>query len=213
MTEAILFDFDGTLINTNDLIFTSYRYAFKTVQNREISMEEMIGMYGRPLAQTLEAYGDDKDELTRVYREFNSKMHDELIKKFDGAAEGVKKLKELGMKMAIVTSKRIDMLKKGIEFLGLSDCFDALITPDDTTKHKPEPEPVLKACEKLEVDPKNAIMVGDSVFDIKSGIAAGCRTCAVTYTLTEHKVLLDLGIDYFVNSILEFADIIEKELV
>lgn len=211
MIKAVLFDFDGTLINTNDLIFTSYRYAFKTVQNREISIEEMLQMYGRPLRLSLEKYGDDKEELYKVYRDYNAKMHDELIKKFDGAAEGVKKLKECGIKLAIVTSKRIDMLKKGIEFLGLTGYFDVLITPEDTKKHKPDPEPVLTACERLGVSPSEAVMVGDSVFDIKAGIAAGCKTCAVKYSLTDKNLLLDLGIDYFVDTISEFADKIINE--
>jgi len=212
MIKAILFDFDGTLINTNDLIFTSYRHAFKTVQNREIKMPEMLEMYGRPLAVSLEKYGEDKEKLYKAYREFNANSHDELIKKFEGAAEGVKKLKELGLKLAVVTSKRIDMLRKGIDFLGLTGCFDALVTPDDTKKHKPDPEPVLKACELLGVEPKNAVMVGDSIFDIKAGINAGAKTCAVKYSMTEHSVLLDLGLDYFVDTIIEFADIIEKEI-
>jgi pyrophosphatase PpaX len=91
MKKAVLFDFDGTLINTNELIFSSYKVAFKTVLNREIEMEEMLNLYGRPLHASLMEYGEACERLCQVYREFNLENHDKLAKPFDGALTGVKK--------------------------------------------------------------------------------------------------------------------------
>lgn len=170
--KAVLFDFDGTLLNTNELIFTSYEYAFQTVLGRSITDEEIHNLYGKPLYSSLAAYGEHQDELYRVYREFNESHHDELVKKFDGAAEGVRKLKEHGYLTSIVTSKRKCTLEMGIKILGLDDCFDVLITPENTTLHKPNPEPVLKACELLNVSPTEAIMIGDSIFDFQCALNA-----------------------------------------
>lgn len=149
MIKAVLFDFDGTLINTNELIFESYNYAFKKVFGRNIKNEEFLKLYGRPLRNSLiEEYGIYGDELTNRYRFFNAENHDKLVKSFPGTYEGLYLLKENGYKLGIVTSKRLHMVMRGINFLSLNDLFMAIITPDDTEKHKPDPEPILLGCKK-----------------------------------------------------------------
>lgn len=210
MIKAILFDFDGTLLNTNDLIFASYSHAFMTVMGRDITEEEIHSLYGKPLYSSLAVYGDYQDDLYREYRRFNSDNHDRLVKFFDGAAEGVKLLKESGYKTAVVTSKRADTLKRGIKLLGLDGYFDILITPDDTDKHKPDPTPVLVACERLGVKAEESIMVGDSIFDMQCAKSAGAEFAAVTYSTTL-DVLLENKPEYVSDTIEEFAvEIIEK---
>ncbi len=211
MIKAVLFDFDGTLIDTNDLIYKSYCYAFNKIYGRDIKKEEFLNLYGRPLTEALsETYGVDGKEILKEYQIFNEENHDKLVKAFPGAVEGLKYLKEHGIKIGVVTSKRQSTLEKGINFLGINGIFDVLITPDDTKKHKPNPEPVLLGCEKLCEKPENTVYVGDSVFDIKAGIAAKVKTCVVSYSLTEKEKILKLNPDYFVDSIYEFAEIITK---
>ena len=206
--EAVLFDFDGTLINTNDLCFDSYRYAFRSVLKREIEMSEILNLFGRPLDISLADYGDAQADLCREYRKFNEANHDKLIKKFDGAAEGVKMISQLGLKIAIVTSKRAHMCKEGLKWLGIEEYIDVLVTPEDTSEHKPNPAPLLLACERLGVKPQNALMVGDSLFDMMAGKAAGTGLCAVKYSVTPHEELEKMGLDYFVGSIIELAEIL-----
>lgn len=209
MIKGILFDFDGTLINTNELIFNSYKEAFKRVLNRDISREEILTLYGRPLYSSFAVYGDAQDELYRVYREFNEARHDFLAKPFDGVISGVKKIIEKGYLVGIVTSKRLELVKRGIKILTLCDEFDVIVTPDDTKKEKPDPEPVLCGCEKLGLLPSEVIYVGDSEFDMASGRSAGCEICAVNYTVTPHERLLDFNPDYFIDSITNLAEILE----
>lgn len=210
MIKAVLFDFDGTLMNTNDLIFESYGYAFRQVLGRDVTDEEIHNMYGKPLYSSLAKYGDKQDEIYRVYREYNEKNHDRLVKFFDGAAEGVRILHENGYKLAVVTSKREVTLKRGIKLLGLEDCFDVLITPADTDKHKPDPTPVLVACERLGVKPGESVMVGDSVFDLQCGKGAGTKLAAVTYSTT-FDALKEYHPEYVVDTLAELADIIINE--
>lgn len=207
--EAVLFDFDGTLINTNDLCFDSYRYAFRRVLNREIEMTEILNLFGRPLDISLGDYGDAQEALCREYRKFNETNHNKLVKRFDGAEEGVRMIYEQGFKTAIVTSKREHMCREGLKWLGIEDCIDVLVTPEDTNKHKPDPAPILLACERLGVEPSRALMVGDSIFDMAAGKAAGTGLCAVKYSVTPHEKLKEMGLDYFVESLVELAELLK----
>lgn len=207
--EAVLFDFDGTLINTNDLCFDSYRYAFRRVLNREIEMTEILNLFGRPLDISLGDYGDAQEALCREYRKFNETNHNKLVKRFDGAEEGVRMIYEQGFKTAIVTSKREHMCREGLKWLGIEDCIDVLVTPEDTNKHKPDPAPILLACERLGLEPARALMVGDSIFDMAAGKAAGTGLCAVKYSVTPHEKLEEMGLDYFVESLVELAELLK----
>ena len=206
MIKAVLFDFDGTLIDTNELIFESYRIAFRTVLNREIDMDEILTLYGKPLFPSLIQYGEAGKRLYEVYREFNEKNHDFIAKPFDGAYDGVKLLRENGFLIGVVTSKRLPMVSRGIEkILGLGGMFDIIVTPDDTEKTKPDPEPIFYACDKLNILPDEAVYVGDSVFDMQAGTAAGTRLCAVKYSVDKPQNLLKFKPEYYVDSIAEFA--------
>lgn len=210
MIDTVLFDFDGTLLNTNFLIFDSYEYAFKKVIGRSITKEEIHNLYGRPLYPSLAEYGDAQDELYSEYRKFNMENHDKLVRTFPDAAKGVIKLKKKGYKLAVVTSKRYDTLIMGLDILGLGDTFDVLITPNDTDKHKPHPMPILIACEKLDAKPENSIMVGDSIFDFECGKNAGTYLAGVNYSTTKNK-LIEYTPLYMVDTIDELAEKIINE--
>ncbi|MBQ9757828.1 MAG: pyrophosphatase PpaX [Clostridia bacterium] len=210
MIKAVLFDFDGTLIDTNELIFKSYRTAFRKVLNREIDDEEILKLYGRPLRGSLMEYGEPGEMLYTVYREFNEAQHDLLAKPFEGVQEGLEEINKKGYKMGIVTSKRMPLVERGLELLGISAFFDVVITLEDTSKGKPDPEPLLLGCTKLSVLPEEAIYVGDSIFDMEAAKNADCKLCAVKYTLTDHKKILSYNPDFFVETIKELADYLEE---
>lgn len=212
MKKAILFDFDGTLINTNDLIFEAYKIAFKTVLNREPKTEEMLKFYGRPLRASMMEYGGAAERLCDVYRKFNDENHDKMVKGFLGAREGVEELKKKGYKLGIVTSKRLHMVERGLKIIKMDGLFDTIVTPDDTQKAKPDPEPVLCGCSRLGVSPEDTVYVGDSVFDMESGRRAGTKLCAVTYSLTPQDQLLAFSPEFVVDNIKVLADKMERVL-
>ena len=211
MIKAVLFDFDGTVINTNDLIIESYKHAFHKVQGREVDLNEILGLFGRPLVASMRGdYGDDGDALVKAFRDFNESRHDDIVTAFPGVPENIIAIKNAGYKIGVVTSKRREMLMRGINLIGLRGVFDVLIGAEDTKEHKPNPEPICKACEILNVSPRESVYVGDSVFDMLCGKNAGAVTVGVSYTLTDPEKLKAAGMDYFVKDIWDFDKTVLK---
>lgn len=193
MIKAILFDLDGTLLDTNELIYNSFCHTFNEFINREVSKSEITNLYGKPLEYSFSSYTEDKelvDKMIKVYREYNLKHHDNMCVPFDGVVELLTKLKNKGIKLGIVTSKKKDTAIRGMKVGKILDFMDVIITPEVTKKHKPHGEPALKACEILNVSPSETIMVGDSSYDLLCGKRAGCYTCGVHYTAINIEELL-----------------------
>lgn len=218
MIKALLFDFDGTLADTNELIFKSFRHVLDNNGYNDVSDKIVYGFFGEPLHKTLGRYSKSKsvDELIEEYREFNNFHHDSMIKPFETVSETLKYFKDKGYKLAVVTSKYERLARHGAKCLGIEDYFDIFVTPADTNLHKPDKEPVEFACNKLNIAPKEAIMVGDSNFDIMSGKSAGAYTAAVNYSLLERDILLNAEPDFFINNLSDLKEIVtmidEKEM-
>jgi pyrophosphatase PpaX len=217
LIKAILFDLDGTLINTNNLIVKTFQFVLKERLKLDVKREELVKYFGEPLRDTMNRYyPQNPDLLVQAYKEHNVKIHDKLAEKFEGVEEGLFQLKELGYKIAVVTSKKRITAERGLKLFNLYDIMDAIVTPEDTQKHKPNPEPVLKACDLLKVNSEEAIMVGDSHNDILSGKNAKCLTCLVKYTAVPLNGLLKHNPDYVIDSITDIPHIIkelEKEAI
>lgn len=211
MIRAVLFDLDGTLLNTNELIYNSFCHAFKSVLKIELPKEEITRLYGKPLNKSLVKYTDNEEELENLitaYRTYNAEHHDGMCEPFSGVMELLKALKDKGIKLGIVTSKRKDVAERGMKLGKVFDFMDVVISPELTEKHKPEGEPAIKACEILGVDPSEALMVGDSSYDLLCGKNAGCFTCGVEYTALELKELLDVEPTYMVKDPLDILKLV-----
>ncbi|WP_125154678.1 pyrophosphatase PpaX [Clostridium rectalis] len=212
MFKAILFDLDGTLINTNNLILQSFRYTLREFSIEGVKDMEIINTFGQPLLEAMELFSEDKaKDLVKTYLEYNRIKHDELTKKIEGVEEGLVLLKEKGIKLAVVTSKRRQVALRGLKLFNLDKYMDIVVCPEDTKRHKPEAEPVLKACEILKILPEDALMVGDSHNDILCGKNAGAKTCLVKYTALCMNELMTYSPDYIIDSLVEINLIIDKE--
>jgi pyrophosphatase PpaX len=181
---AALFDFDGTLVDTTDLIYQSMRHATGEVLGREISRDVLMANVGQPLPRQMELLSAEHAEaLLDSYRLHNEENHDALIKEFPGVEKSLARLKGAGVRVGVVTSKRrfsVDMALKN--FPGLGDVVDQWVTMEDTTEHKPRPEPLLKGLEMLgNVPREQAAYVGDSPFDVTAAKAAGVESVAVSW--------------------------------
>jgi pyrophosphatase PpaX len=181
---AALFDFDGTLVDTTDLIYQSMRHATGEVLGREISRDVLMANVGQPLPRQMELLSAEHAEaLLDSYRLHNEANHDALIREFPGVEESLARLKAAGVRVGVVTSKRrfsVDMALK--KFPGLGDVVDQWVTMEDTTEHKPRPEPLLKGLEMLgNVPREQAAYVGDSPFDVTAAKAAGVESVAVSW--------------------------------
>lgn len=211
MIKAVLFDLDGTLINTNDLILDSFKYTYKTVLNKYINDDEIIASFGKPLNITFSYYDKDRvDELTNVYIEYNRANHDKKCKVFDNVKDLIEELKRNNIKIGIVTSKREAMAKRGLEINDLLKDMDVIMTPEKTKKHKPDAEPVIEACKELGIKTKEAIMVGDSNYDILSGNKAGCYTIAVDYSILSKSEINKAKPNFWISNPMEIINIVNE---
>jgi pyrophosphatase PpaX len=181
---TVLFDFDGTLIDTNEVIIQSFQYTFRKVLGKEMPLAEIISNFGEPLAVTMEKMLDiPPEEAMAIYREYHYDKFDELIEIFPGMLDLIHLLKKQGYKLAIVTSRLRHTTMKGLEKYGLEGIFDYVLTADDTDKHKPDPTPITMTLEKLGSKPTEAIMIGDSMFDILCAHNAGVESVLVGWAI------------------------------
>lgn len=212
MIKAVLFDLDGTLLDTNDLILASFKEAFSKCLDIDLEDSEIANHFGKPLQYSFSSYGDKNkvEEMIKTYRDYNDKNHDNQCRPFDGVHEVLQTLKDIGIKIAIVTSKRKIMSERGMKISAIYDYIDVIITPECTEKHKPNKDPALKACELLNVHPEHSIFVGDSTFDILCGKDAGCYTCAVRYTALPIEELEKVQPDFFISKFSELLSVINE---
>ncbi len=210
--NGILFDLDGTLIDTSNLIIRSFQHTFNLHYGRPLTPEEIYAFFGKPLKAAMEYYGPDKVEaLTKTYREFNLAHHDQLTAGFAGVPETIQKLYNAGILMAIVTSKTKSTAIRGLKLFDMDKYFPVVIGHEECQRHKPDPEPVLLALEKIKLAPSDCLMVGDSPFDLASARAAGVKTAAVRWTEITWDSLLAENPDYILNTINDLLTICELE--
>jgi len=180
--QAVFFDLDGTLIDTRELILDSFRYACDTILGYSIPDEQLLKLVGVPLPKQMEMLAPEHAEaMVIAYRENNRKRHDALIESFPGVRETLLELRERGLPLAVITSKMHEFAMMGLRSFDLEDFFEFLIGPDDCPIHKPEPEPLLLAAERLGLDPKNCVYIGDSPYDMQAAVAAGMRALGVEW--------------------------------
>lgn len=191
--DAILFDFDGTIADTYDLILSSFRHAVADVLGRELPDETLMSKVGQPLAVQMWDFAEDEgthEALCRSYRAHNAIVHDEMIAPFPLVHDTLTALASQGIACAVVTSKRHDAAMRGISRLGLEGAFSLVVGSDDFPLHKPDPGPIAFAASSLGFDPRRCAYVGDSPFDMQAGTAAGCYTVAVSWGMFSEEALL-----------------------
>ncbi|TFE24761.1 pyrophosphatase PpaX [Cohnella luojiensis] len=193
--KAVLFDLDGTIIDTNELIIQSFFHALKGVVPEGFGREHIIPSMGQPLTTQLQEFSGQEDvaHLTQAYREYNHLRHDEMVALFPGVAEAVKQLHAAGIQLGIVTTKMRATTLRALELLGLRDYMETIVTLDDVEHAKPHPEPVEKAMQALGSVPSETLMVGDSSVDMKSAIAAGAIPVGVAWSLKGERNLFEAG--------------------
>jgi pyrophosphatase PpaX len=188
--RAVLFDLDGTLVDTTELILASCAHTFERHLGMTPSREAVIATFGRSLPEVLwemayEAGLPDPDvvaaAMLATYREHNDTVHDELIRPFEGIEPMLALLRASGRRLGLVTSKREGAARRGLARYGLERFFDVLVFHDDTSRHKPHPDPLLAAAGRSGVAPAETAYVGDSVHDIVAGRAAGMLTVAALW--------------------------------
>lgn len=200
--ETVLFDLDGTVIDSGAIILASMRHATHEVLGREYDDQELMAAVGGPgLEAQMAAIAPDRvDELVRVYREHNEPLHDQL-ECCAGMDDVLVRLKEEGRRLGIVTAKRRATVELAFARLPLAHLFETVVGGDETERHKPDPEPLLLAAERLGAAAAETAYVGDSPFDVRAAKAAGMHAVAVTWGRIHDRERLDAeGPDAIVDS-------------
>ncbi|MFA4966341.1 MAG: HAD-IIIA family hydrolase, partial [Thermoleophilia bacterium] len=206
--DPVVFDLDGTVVDTVELIVESFRYATRTVLGVELPDEVITAGVGQPLlAQMQHLSAERARELYDVYREYNHRRHDELIRGYDGVPEVLAELRSAGRRLGIVTSKSDDTTQMAFRAVGLEEQFDVVVTAGDTTEHKPSPEPLRLCLRRLGADAEGSIYVGDSPVDIQAGAAAGMATAAVAWGVFGREALLAVAPDFWLDEPRELLDL------
>ncbi|TVX99172.1 pyrophosphatase PpaX [Cohnella terricola] len=192
---TVLFDLDGTIIDTNELIIQSHMHALRGSVPEGFGREQIIPLMGMPLTLQMELFSGRKDvaSLVHAYREYNLIKHDEMVSLFPEVRETLEELRGAGVRMGIVTTKKRETTLRALKLLEVYSFMDTIVSLDDVEHAKPHPEPVAKAIEALGAEPSKTLMVGDSSMDIESAIAAGAVPVGVAWSLKGEQALLDVG--------------------
>ena len=206
--KGVLFDLDGTLIDSYELILTSFRYTINEICGKNVPDEELMAKVGQPLATQMWDFAETEEEHKRlldIYRTHNESIHDKTIHSFPGVKEALVILQDAGLLLGVVTSKMSPLAARGLRACGLFDFFDFVVSPDTFPEHKPAPGPVKHSCELLKLKPSECIYLGDSPFDMQAGIAAGCVSVAALWGMFSKGELLANNPDYTCKSMKDFA--------
>ncbi len=213
--RVMLFDFDGTLVNTTPLILRSFRATWAKFFGFTLDDRTFIKTFGmlihtaiKQLIELSAANGQialpndlnaEAEEVLHVYRAFNLKWHDEMIEPFPNIVEVLEELRLRHLRLGVVSSKIRKGVEHGLNLFQMAELFDVIIGAEDVDNHKPHPEPLLKAMERLEAMPRETIFIGDSTHDIVAGRAAQMLTAAATWGPFQREDLESLLPDYLLD--------------
>src|SRR5690625_35905 len=207
--ETVLFDLDGTLINSNELIYLSFAHTMETY-GFKFTAEELKAFNGPPLWDTFNKFNPGQEEkMIQTYREHNHLIHDDYVRVFPYVIETIKQLKDKNIQIGIVTSKMRSGVTHGLTFTTLDQYIDTVVTVDDVTHSKPHPESVIKAMEQLNGEPRTTLMVGDNSHDILAGQRAGVWTAGVAWTDKGKDYLASYKPTYMLEDMRALLEIVE----
>ena len=200
--QTVLFDLDGTLIDSVRLILDSYHHTLAAHGIPPRSDEEWLRGVGTPLSVQFAEWSDDRstlDALIATYRAYNLAHHDRMVTIYPGVAQAIEAIRASGRRTGLVTSKNRQGALRGLALVKLEAMMDVLVCADEVTNPKPHPEPVEKAVALLGADPRTTVYVGDSIHDLVSGRAAGVRTAAALWGPFGRSQLEGAAPDYWLE--------------
>lgn len=206
---TVLFDLDGTLIDSYALIAAAFRHAARAVLGRELDDDQVAVKWGEPLPARFAHVAPNRvAALVDAYTAYYDVHHARLCAPFPGVPAMLAALGSRGCRLGVVTSKRRRSTAQALEGFGLTAWIRAAVTAEDVPAPKPAPDPVLEALRRLGSSPEEAVVVGDGVFDIRAARAAGVLSAAATWGTREGPALLAAGPDYVVATPQEVVSLV-----
>ena len=212
--KNILFDFDGTLADTSGLVMDSWQHTFQTLTGNRADDRLIYRTFGERLADTMARFFPEHDVEVplKIYRDYQISLGDKVWSLIDGMEELVEALQARGIKIGIVTSRLPGSTFHALEYFGMEDTFQAVVTCEDTHAHKPEPEPALIGLERLGALADETLFIGDTKYDIGCAHNAGIRAVLVTWTpcMDEEDKVGIFKPDFEIAHPLDLLEVIEK---
>lgn len=206
--KAVLFDVDGTLLNTTELIYQAFEHSLKTHGHKVLGREEMAATIGNSLEDCYLDFAPNGDPvlLSKTHNEFQLKNTDLAIA-FPDTIETLGKLKEMGFKMAGITNRWKSSGVLSVKHTGIDKYLEFVLYRDDVRKLKPDPEPIKKALKNLGLKKDQAIMIGDSNVDVLCGKNAGVETIGVTFGFGGEQIK-NFSPDFIIDKLSELPEIL-----
>ncbi|WP_202079202.1 pyrophosphatase PpaX [Caldalkalibacillus salinus] len=216
---TVLFDLDGTILDTNELIISSFLHTLNQYYpEKAYTRDHIIPHMGKTLVDMMTIFAEEAEtdteriqDMIQVYREHNLRVHDDMVEAFPHAYDVIQTLHDRGVKLGIVTTKQRKTAMMGLELCGLKPFMQTVITIQDVDHPKPHPEPVLKAMSELGALAPTTLMVGDSRYDIESAQRAGIDSAGVAWTLKGVDYLQSFSPTYMLESMQDLLTI-QQEL-
>lgn len=209
MIKLLIFDFDGTLADTRELIVETNLRSMRALGLPEKEEGSICATIGLPLVDGfLKMYPDISADIipewVRTYRELFEQLKGQFVPGlFPHVKETLSNLQERGFTLTVASSRKTSSLKEFLENMGLAPFFSYVLGVDDVAHAKPHPEPVLKTLKDLSFAPDEAMVIGDMPVDIQMGLGAGVWTCGVSYGNADRQQLLDAGAHYVIDDFAE----------
>lgn len=210
--RAVLFDLDGTLIDTIELILSSFRFSTASVLGEALPDDVLLRDVGTPLVKQMASISPEHaEELVRVYRAHNAIHHDTMAAEYPGTAAALRAIRDAGYPVGVVTSKFAVGARRGIRLFNLERHIDVIVGADDVEIHKPDPYPLRRGAELLGMELAECAYVGDSPHDMAAAVAGGAVSVAALWGPFPRQDVLAHGPDYALESITELPGILGIE--
>jgi len=210
LLKSVLFDLDGTLIDSIPLIRSSFIHTFNQL-GIPWGKGEVLGTIGLPLRDVAKHYAPGNEELfLDVYAKYQREVQEEMLHPFPGTIDSLIHIRKKGYLTGVVTSKRRKPTRESLNITGINDFIDVVVTVEDTDQPKPHPDSLLSALKQLSVPPAEAVYIGDSIYDIMTGKNAGTATIGVTWGIAAKKDLANQHPDFLVDTWEELITALNK---
>lgn len=205
--DGIIFDIDGTIVQSNELIFATFNHVTEKFLGKSTSPEEIIALFGPTEGVIIEQlFSDNFNEVMLDYYKFYKENHSKMAKVFDGITELITELKKRNILLSVYTGKGKGSTEITLDELGLINLFDMVVTGDDIIGHKPSPEGVDVFVNKYNLNRSRVLMVGDAPPDVKAAKATGIKIASVLWDSYAKEQVLQMGSDYYFETVEELSN-------
>lgn len=213
MFRYLLFDLDGTILDTNELILTSFEHTLQQCLNYDVQRSELMKIFGEPLRKQMAYFCPERvDELCQAYRDFYAEHASKLTKTFPGVKETLAQLQREQIPMGVVTNKYRAPTEIALQEFGLMPHIDYIVSGDEVKNAKPHPEAILRAMELMNARPENILMVGDSPLDLEAAHRAGIQAALVRWNIFPPERFAEIKPDFCLEHMSDLIQLFELDV-